>query len=184
MSATELTMRTTTATAARPWRLGARTRKAVLVLHIAASGGWIGLDVVMAVFVFTSMLTDDLRTKAVCYQALELFAFWPMIVVGLLCLASGVLLGLGTKYGLLRYWWVAVKLGLNLVLTTLAVVSLRPGVAEVAEHGRSIAAGGTDLVPIGDLIFPPIVSPTALLLAVVLSLYRPWAGSARGDRSR
>jgi hypothetical protein len=28
--------------------------------------------------------------------------------------------------------------------------------------------------PIGDLIFPPIVSPTALLLAVVLSLYKPW----------
>jgi hypothetical protein len=25
-------------------------------------------------------------------------------------LASGVLLGLGSKYGLVRYWWVTVKL--------------------------------------------------------------------------
>src|SRR5215218_3994824 len=32
------------------WRLGARTRKGVLVAHIASAGAWIGIDVVMGVF--------------------------------------------------------------------------------------------------------------------------------------
>jgi hypothetical protein len=32
------------------WRLGARTRKSVLVVHIASAGAWLGIDVVMAVF--------------------------------------------------------------------------------------------------------------------------------------
>jgi hypothetical protein len=32
---------------ARPWRLGSRTRKGVLVVHIASAGAWIGIDVVM-----------------------------------------------------------------------------------------------------------------------------------------
>jgi hypothetical protein len=34
-------------------------------------------------------------------------------------LASGVVLGLGTKWGLIRYWWVAAKLVLNVVLVAL-----------------------------------------------------------------
>ena len=41
---------------ARPWRLGARTRKGVLVVHSVSAGAWIGMDVVMAVFIVTALL--------------------------------------------------------------------------------------------------------------------------------
>ena len=88
---------------ARAWRLGARMRKSVLVVHIVSAGVWIGIDVVMAVFIFTALLANDDNTKALCYQALELFAVWPLLTTGLVCLASGVVLGFGTKYGLVRY---------------------------------------------------------------------------------
>jgi uncharacterized membrane protein len=159
---------------ARPWRLGARTRKGVLVVHIVSAGVWIGIDVVMAVFIFTALLTDDDNTRALCYQALELFAVWPLLTIGLVCLASGVVLGLGTKYGLLRYWWVAIKLVLNIVLTALVLVALRPEVTEAAEQGRRFAAGEPASLVMGNLIFPPIVSPTALLIAVVLAVFKPW----------
>ena len=87
---------------ARPWRLRARTRKTVLVLHIASAGVWLGIDVVIGVLVFTALLTGSNRTKALCYQALELFAVWPLLAAGLVCLVTGVLLGLGSKYGLVR----------------------------------------------------------------------------------
>lgn len=160
--------------AARPWRLGTRTRKGVLVVHIASAGAWIGIDIVMAVFVFTALLTDDTSVKALCYQALELFAVWPLLTVGLICLASGVTLGLGTKYGLVRYWWVAAKLTINLLFNALVLVSLKPGTSDVAEQGRRLAAGDDVTVVAGDLIFPPIVSPTLLMVAVVLSVYKPW----------
>ncbi|HKH39754.1 MAG TPA: hypothetical protein VKA82_21605 [Rubrobacter sp.] len=33
----------------RPWRLGARARKAFLVAHIASAGAWIGIVVAMGV---------------------------------------------------------------------------------------------------------------------------------------
>jgi hypothetical protein len=67
---------------ARPWRLGTRTRKGVLVVHIVSAGAWIGIDVVMAVVIFTALFTEDDNTKALCYRALELFAVcgrcsWP-----------------------------------------------------------------------------------------------------------
>lgn len=167
---------------AQPWRLGARTRKGVLVVHIVSAGAWIGIDVVMAVLVFTALLTND-NTRALCYRALELFAIWPLFTTGLVCLASGVVLGLGTKYGLLRYWWVAIKLVLNILLSALVLVALRPGVMEAAEQGRRFAAGKAASLAVGDLIFPPIVSPTALLIAVVLAVFKPW-GRIRKPRRR
>jgi hypothetical protein len=142
--------------------LGARTHKGVLVVHIVSAGVWIGIDVVMAVVIFTALLADDDNTKALCYRALELFAVWPLLTAGLVCLASGVVLGLGTKYGLVRYWWVAIKLVLNIVLTALVPIALR------------FAAGEPASLVVGNLIFPPIVSPTALLLAVVLAVFKPW----------
>jgi hypothetical protein len=153
--------------------LGRRTRKAVLVVHIAAAGAWIGLDVVMGVFVLTAMTTDDPVVRATSMQGLELFAVVPLLSVGMLCLLSGLLLGLGTKYGLVRFWWVAVKLVLNVALTSLVLVALRPGVNEAADLGRRLLAGESVAVP-DQLVFPPVVSTTALLVAVVLSVVKPW----------
>ena len=167
----------------RPWRLGARTRKGVLVVHIVSAGAWIGIDVAMAIVVFTALLTDDENTKALCFRALELFAVWPLFTTGLVCLASGFVLGLGTKWGLIRYWWVAIKLALNFVLTALVLIALRSGVMEAAEQGRRFMAGEAASLVVGDLIYPPIVSPSALLIAFVLAVFKPW-GRIRKPRLR
>jgi hypothetical protein len=169
------------------WRLGTRTRKSVLLLHIASAGAWLGVDVVMAVLVFTALGTDDLRTKALAYQALELFVVWSLLATGLTCLLTGVVLGLSSRYGVLRYWWVVLKLALNLLLTGLVLVALAPTVGDAAERGRQALAGAPVTLEIGDLVFPPIVSPAALAVAFVLAVFKPWgrirkrpAGTVRG----
>jgi hypothetical protein len=161
-------------TGARPWRLRGRARKTVLVLHIASAGAWLGIDVVMGVLVFTALLTGSDRTKALCYQALELFAVWPLLAAGLLCLATGLLLGLGSKYGVVRFWWVAVKLVLNIVLSSLVLVALRPTVVDAAARAGDFLAGGAPDLGVGALIFPPVVSTSALMFATVLSVFKPW----------
>ena len=155
-------------------KMGRRTHKAVLVVHIMSSGGWIGIDAVMAILIFTAWFTDDAQKAALCFQAVELFAVWPLIIAGVLSLLSGILLGMGTKYGLVRYWWVLVKLSLNLLLTTLVVISLRFGVADLAEYGRQLAVGTPTIEPSSDMLYPPIVSPTLLTVAFLLSVYKPW----------
>src|SRR3712207_6818894 len=128
----------------------------------------------MAVLVFTALLSEDGATRALCYRALELFAVWPLIAAGLVCLSSGVVLGLGTKWGLVRYWWVAIKLAINILLTALVLVALRPQVIEMAEQGRRFMSGEAASLAVGDLIYPPIVSPTVLLIAFVLAVFKPW----------
>jgi hypothetical protein len=168
----------------RPAWLGRRARKATLVLHISSAGIWLGLDAVMATLVVTSVVTDDDRTRAVAYQALGLVTVWPMTIAGLTCLASGVVLGLGTVYGLVRYWWVLVKLVLNVALSTLVLFALRPGVDEVVARGDVLLDGGFVAPGVGDLAFPPIVSTTALLIAIVLSVVKPWGRVRRSGRTR
>jgi NADH:ubiquinone oxidoreductase subunit 6 (subunit J) len=143
---------------ARPvvrWRLGARSRKSVLLVHIASAGAWLGVDVVMVVLVFTALLSDDDRTKALSFRALELVAVGPLLALGLLCLLTGLVL-----------------------------VSLAPEVADAAERARQFDAGVPAPLGVGDLIFPPIVSPTALLVAMVLAVFKPWGFIRRQPTAR
>ncbi len=155
-------------------RLGGRLRKWVLLLHIVAAGVWLGLDVVVAVLVFTARGAADPQTAAFSYRALEVVAIWPMVVAALASLVTGIVLGLGTRYGLLRYWWVAVKLVMNLVLSSLVIVLLRPGLHEAAAYGRQIADGQPAAFDSSWLLFPPVVSTSALLFAMVLAVFKPW----------
>jgi uncharacterized membrane protein len=177
-------MATTTTAAGSPIRLRLRTpvRKLVLLLHIMSAGIWIGLDVAMAFAVFTGLTTDDPRLAASLFQALETITVVPLLCAGLVCLITGLFLGWGSRYGIVRYWWVLIKLVLNLILTLLVPLSLLGGVQEVGEYGRQLAADPAATADLDNIIYPPIVSPTALTFAMVLAVFKPW-GRIRKRRS-
>jgi hypothetical protein len=160
--------------ARRPFRLSGRGRKAFLVVHIVAAATWFGVDLALGILAITAMLTDSPRTAGMALQAIELFAIWPMFGASLVCLGTGVVLGLGSKYGLVRYWWVAVKLAINVLMSTLILFALRPGVDDAASIGRRLVAGDPSGAVPTDLIFPVLVAPTLLLVAYVLSTFKPW----------
>jgi hypothetical protein len=169
-----------TTTTIRPGRrLGGRTRKTFLLLHVVSGAAWFGIDLALGILVVTALVTDNPRTAGMAVQAVELFAIWPMFAASLLCLTAGVVLGLGGKYGLVRFWWVAVKLVLNVLMSTLIVVSLRPGIGEAASIGARLIAGDTTVsVPAG-LLFPVVVAPGMLLTAYLLSVFKPWGRTRR-----
>jgi uncharacterized membrane protein len=156
------------------WRLGNRPRKTVLLLHVVAGGSWFGLDVAMAILVFTAIGTDSAAVRAYTLQSLRLITVWPMFSAAMLSLITGILLGLGSKYGLVRYWWVAIKLCLNLLLATLIVTALRGEVANAAGLGGQLAVGADLDWNFTNMIYPPIVSPTALAIAFLLAVFKPW----------
>jgi hypothetical protein len=56
-------------------------------------------------------------------------------------------------------------------------------VADAAERARQFDAGLPVSLGVGDLIFPPIVSPTALLVAMILAVFKPW-GRIRNPTTR
>jgi hypothetical protein len=164
-------------------RLRGRTRKSVLLAHILSAAAWLGIDLALGVLVFTAVLTNDPQVAGASLQMLATVAVWPMLTAGLLCLVSGTILGLGSKYGLFRYWWVVTKLAINALFLTLIVFALRPGLVEAAETGRQLAAGRSAAEVPADLLAPALVAPTLLLIAYLLSVFKPWSRiRTRDDR--
>ncbi len=160
----------------RPDRAGRRrTRQWLLLAHLVGAGGWIGVDVVLALFVLVALTTGDPTRRAMASQALGVFAIWPLFTMSLICLLSGLLLGLTSRYGLVRFWWLTIKLALNLLLSTLILVLLRPGVTDLAAAGRALTRDEVvDPAFASSMVYPPIVSLTTLLAAAVLAVFKPW----------
>ena len=74
-------------------------RKFVLLVHVISSVSWIGVDLVMAVLSFRGLTSEDPQTVATAYGALTMFCVPLLLTLGLISLATGVTLGLGTGSG-------------------------------------------------------------------------------------
>ncbi|MGH3342410.1 MAG: DUF2269 family protein [Carbonactinosporaceae bacterium] len=161
-----------------------RTRRFVLLLHVLSSVSWIGVDLVIGVLSFTGLTTGDPRTMATAYTALHMFCVPLLLTLGLLSLGTGVLLSLGTRYGLVRYWWVAVKLVITIVLTALVIFALRPTLIDGAAESAVVDATLPERLELVrmNMIFPPLVSTSALLFTAWLGVYKPWGPTRYGRR--
>jgi hypothetical protein len=168
----------------RPWRLSRAWRRGTLTVHIVSAGAWLGIDVIVAVLVVAGWFADDVALRSLAYRALAVFVVWPMLAAGLVCLLTGVVLGLGSKWGLFRYWWVVIKLLLNLVLCTLVLVALQPGMDDVYTYGEQLLNGDPERSAVATLFFPPAVSLSALSIAVWLGVAKPWGRLRRAHRPR
>ncbi len=94
----------------------------------------------------------------------------------------GLDLVLGLNHGLTRFWWVLAKLVLNVVLVALVFVLLWPGVVSVGEVGRTALDAGTSPEVRWNLLFPPVVSSTAVIFAMTL-VFKPWGRVRRTRRA-
>ncbi|MET8765238.1 hypothetical protein [Lentzea sp. NPDC004782] len=155
-------------------KLSGRTRKVVLLVHVLSAAAWLGIDLALGILVVLALSTSDTTTAGIAVQAVDLFAIWPMFGASVVCMISGVVLGVGSKYGLVKYWWVAIKLVMNVGMSLLIAFALRPGVREAARIGARLLAGDPAAVIPSDLLHPVVVAPTLLLTAYILSVFKPW----------
>lgn len=166
------------------FRLRGPTRRLARLVHLIAALGWIGVDVVLGVLAVTGFTSDDPALVAASYRALAVFAVPLLLVFGLGTLASGLLLGIGGGWGLVRYWWVVAKLGINIILSSLVLVLLQPRIAAAgaaAARADATLADRLGHIPL-DLIFPAFVSGAALLGASLLGTFKPWGRTPFGSR--
>ena len=98
-----------------------------------------------------------------------------------------IVLGLGTRWGVLRYWWVTSKLALQLAIILTGALVVRPSVQALIDRS---ADGG----PLGAarwvLTIAGAANLTFALTAVALAVFKPGgrlrtaAGPARRDDRR
>jgi hypothetical protein len=119
-------------------RLPRRVRTALLVVHVATSAGWLGLDGALVALQVTGLHSGDPAARPGIAIAMAAIACWVLIPVVFAALCSGLVLALGTPWGLARHWWVLAKSGIAVVLTT-------TGAALMLPHLPPVFAGESEL---------------------------------------
>jgi hypothetical protein len=158
------------------WHLPSITRKWLLVLHVLCGVGWMGVDIALFLLLLNARTTSSATEAITGYTAVALIvsAAVPALCLGVL--ATGLLLGWGTTWGLIRHWWVFLKLLLSLAMTVLVFAALLPAIHSIADIARlpTAEAVRNHLGPVGvQLLFPPAVSFLLLGVALILSIFKP-----------
>ncbi|MGC4864030.1 hypothetical protein ACLQ3B_01170 [Micromonospora sp. DT53] len=147
-------------------RIRPTTRKALLTLHLVTALGWLGADLVLLTLGIAVQRGTD---PGVAYPVMALVGtvlFAPLsVLVWLIGVASSLL----TPWGLLRHRWVLVKLVLTTVMVGLVLFLLLPNLRHAGAVGAALPTRDR-----ADLVIAPAVSTTLMIIATVLSTYKPW----------
>ncbi|MEV0430790.1 hypothetical protein [Micromonospora sp. NPDC050495] len=147
-------------------RLSPTGRKALLTLHLVTALGWLGTDLVLLTLGVAGLRGADPDVVYPTAGLLVTYLFAPLsVAVWLVGVASALL----TPWGLLRWRWVLVKLVLTTVMLGLVLLLLTPRI----RHLGALGGAASPHLRV-DLVVPPAVSSTLLLVATVLSTYKPW----------
>ncbi|MFJ9577781.1 DUF2269 domain-containing protein [Streptomyces sp. NPDC101191] len=149
-------------------------RRALLVVHVAVSVAWLGLSLGLLALGLTAYTTHDPSLTQAAYRAMKVFADWLLVPVALVTFGSGLVLSLGTPWGLARHRWVWIKFWITLATAIATIFALRPEIAHAAAAG----------VPDSSLVAAPVVSTTAYLFMTAISVLKPWGLTRRGRHLR
>jgi uncharacterized membrane protein len=147
-----------------------RLRRAVLTVHIVASVGLLGELAAFFAVALRAATTDDPALAAAAYELLGMFSLAFGIPLSMLALATGIALGLGSKWGVLRHGWVTAKLGLIVSVIAVGALVIGPSVGAMRT-----GAGGREAV----VVVAAAYDVVALSLAVGLSVFKPRARRSR-----
>ncbi|MYT32419.1 MULTISPECIES: hypothetical protein [unclassified Streptomyces] len=154
-------------------------RRALLVVHVAVSVGWLRLSAGLLALGITGSTAGSAAAAAGVYRAMRILTDFLVLPVALASLAGGVVLSLGTHWGLARHRWIVTKFRLTLAAVGLTVCALRPGTAGLA----AAAVAGRPASDPG-LLATPAVSSARYLFLTAISVLKPWGRTRRGGRPR
>ncbi|AUG79423.1 hypothetical protein CFP65_4695 [Kitasatospora sp. MMS16-BH015] len=169
------------------FRLSPRARKGAVIAHVVSSVGWLGLMLCLLTLGLAGLLTDRAETLRSAYRVLPLLGDALVLPLSLASLLTGLVLSLGTPWGLFRYHWVTVKFWLTLAATAASAFALTARLHEAARLVERHPTGGIAELHLGstryELVIIPAVALSVYLAEVVISVAKPW-GRRRSRRGR
>ena len=92
----------------------ARVRKVALAVHLTSSIGWIGAAVAYIPLVVVVLSSEDQRLVRDAILVMRSIDWLVILPLAYLALVTGLVMALGTPWGLFRHWWVVFSLLLTL----------------------------------------------------------------------
>ncbi len=167
-------------------RMPCRLRKLVLTIHVVVSVGWIGIEAGLLALGLTGLYTRNPEVLRAAYIAIGLFGGIFVVPVSIGALITGVLLAVGTPWGLFRYYWIVAKFVMTVALGAGGIFVLNQKLQEAAARVSGVPINTLTSADVGTLRFQIIAAVSVALLLLVtattLSVYKPWGKTWFGQR--
>lgn len=161
-------------------RLSPAGRKLTLTTHVVTSVGWLGAVACFLALSLVGLLSDDLATVRGAYLVMEAAGWYVLLPLSVASLATGLIQGFGTRWGVVRHYWVVMKLIIN-VIATLVLVLYMQSLAYLADQAASPAADLESLRSPSPVVHA-LGAMMLLIAATVLSVYKPKGETRWGHR--
>lgn len=155
-------------------------RRLTFSTHVTSSVGWLGAVVVFLALAVIGLTGESEMAVRGVYLVMAPAAWFVLVPLAHVSLLSGTALSLGTDWGLVRHYWVVVKLVITAVATVILLIYMGTF--------RQMAGVAADpIVELGMVRNPSpvvhaILALIVLLVATVLGIYKPFGMTAYGKR--
>src|SRR5688572_31079712 len=116
-------------------------RKFALTTHVTSSISWIGAVIVFLALAGLGLTSQNAQTVRSVYLVMEHAAWLTLVPFAFASLVTGLVMSLGTTWGLFQHYWVVFKLAITLFATLVLLMYM-----QTFEQMAAVAAD-----PIADL---------------------------------
>lgn len=147
-------------------------RKIALTAHVVSSVGWVGAVAGFLALAVAGISSPHAPSVRGVYLAMDLTTRYVIVPLALASLATGVISSLGTPWGLLRHYWVVIKLIVTVFSTIILMIHMRPieALATAATRGN---LDSTLRSPQEMMVSASAIAGVALIVLTALSVYKP-----------
>jgi uncharacterized membrane protein len=163
-----------------------RLRKLGLTAHVTSAVGWLGADLGFLALALVGLASRDAQMVRAAYLAMQVIGLYVIVPLSFAALLTGLVLALGTPWGLFRHYWILAKFLLTTGATIILVLhtnAMQEAAGRVSGAGETLSSVRSHLSAsgagghLGDLQIQLVVAAGAgllvLLTTTALGVYKP-----------
>jgi hypothetical protein len=147
-------------------------RKLALAVHLSCSVGWLGAVVAYLALDLAVATSADPQLVRAAWIGMGMVVSSVIVPFAIASLITGLVMALGTRWGLVRHWWVLISFVLT-VLATVVLLSETRLVSSIAEQAADPGTPGEELLRYPPTLLHSVGGLLVLLVVQVLNVYKP-----------
>jgi hypothetical protein len=160
-----------------------RLRKFALTAHVVLSVGWLGAVAVSLALAIAGLTGQDDQVVRAAYLAMNTIGESVLVPLALASLLTGLVLSLGTRWGLFRHYWILIKLAINVFAHTVLLLYMQT-LGYLARLALQTASSDLGVLRDPSPVLHAGVALLLLLVATTLSVYKPRGMTRYGQRKQ
>jgi hypothetical protein len=147
-------------------------RKLALAVHLTVSVGWLGAVLGYLALDLTVSTSQDALLVRSAWLAMGIVTSSVIVPLALASLLTGLVMALGTKWGLFRHWWVLISFLLT-VVATVVLLSEAGLISRMAAIAADPATSDEQLLALPGTLLHSAGGLVVLATVQVLNVYKP-----------